>query len=69
MNGYIDVRWVQCLATGALTVHFQCHPNLQDADPVEMKMDTIVKSHERSHILDVQRVTGFVRLQFRVPDG
>ena len=37
--------------------------------PVEMKMDTIVKSHERSHILDVQRVTGFVRLQFRVPDG
>ena len=69
MNGYIDVPWAQCLATGTLTVHFQCHPSLQDADPVEMKMDTIVKSHERSHILDVQRVTGFVRLQFRVPDG
>ena len=69
MNVYTDVPWVQRLASGALTVHFQCHPNLQDAGPVEMEMDTIVKSHARSHILDVQRVTGFVRLQFRVPDG
>jgi hypothetical protein len=40
--------WVQCIATGTLTVDLRCHPNFQDADPGEMKMDTIVKGHERS---------------------
>jgi hypothetical protein len=40
VNGYTDVPWTQCIATGTLTVDLRCHPNFQDSDSSETKMDT-----------------------------
>ena len=53
VNRYIEDPCAACIATGTLAVDLRCHPNLQDADPGEMKMYTIVKSRDLSHILDV----------------
>ena len=64
MNGYPDVP------LGA--VHRGWHANSGSSmfsNSGEMKMDSIVKSQGCSHVLDVQPVTRFVRLQFRVPNG